>query len=66
MMTLSEFKTMLGELEAAGDIGPDTPVFVDHPARGLQDPVLNTSEKLRSGQHLMIIETPKDTIAEVS
>ncbi len=65
-MTLSEFKTLLDELEATGDIGPETQVYVDHPARGLQDPVVNTSEKLRSGAHLMIIETPKDTIAEVS
>lgn len=66
-MTLSEFKNMLDELEATGDIGPDTQVFVDHPARGLQDPVLNTAERFRdNGAHVMIIETPKDTIAEVS
>lgn len=65
-MTLAEFKTLLDELESAGEIGPDSQVFVDHPARGLQDPVVNTSEKLESGAHLMIIETPKDTIAEVS
>ena len=65
-MTLTEFRTLLDNLETAGEIGPDTQVFVDHPARGLQDPVINTLEKLRNGAHLMIIETPKDTVAEVS
>ena len=66
-MTLSEFRTMLEELEATGDIGPDTQVFVDHPARGLQDPVLNAAERLsNNGAHVIIIETPKDTIAEIS
>lgn len=64
-MTLAEFRTMLDDLETAGEIGPDTQVFVDHPARGLQDPVINTTEKLHNGTHLMILETPKDTIAEV-
>lgn len=65
-MTLTEFRTLLDDLETSGEIGPDTQVFVDHPARGLQDPVINTLEKLQNGVHLMIIETPKDTVAEVS
>lgn len=65
-MTLAEFKEMLNDLETAGEVGPATQVFVDHPARGLQDPVLCTSERLENGEHLIIIETPKDTVAEVS
>jgi len=65
-MTLSEFKGMLDDLESSGAVGPATQVFVDHPARGLQDPVLCTSERFRDGRHLIIIETPKDTVDEVS
>ena len=65
-MTLAELRNSLADLETAGEIGPETPVFVDHPARGLQDPVLYTSEKLTNGAHVIIIEAPKDTIEEVS
>jgi len=46
--------------------GPETQVFIDDPARGLQDPVFSTSERMVDGAHIVVIETPKDTIDEVS
>jgi len=64
-MTLAELRRELDNLETAGEVGPDTQVFVDDPSHGLQDPVLYTSEKFSNGAHLIIIQTPKDTIDEV-
>jgi hypothetical protein len=65
-MTLAELKRLLDDLGASEGFGPDTPVFIDDPADGLQDPVLYTAEKLKDGTPIIIIETPKDTIKEVS
>jgi len=65
-MTLAELKTLLDDLEAAEGFGPDTEVFIDDPTRGLESPVLNTSERFEDGAHVIIIETPKDTVDEVS
>lgn len=65
-MTLAEFKTLLDDLETAQRLGPGTPVFIDDPAGGLQEPVLSTLEKLRDGTPVIIIETPKNTVNEVS
>jgi hypothetical protein len=64
-VTLAEFRRLLDDLETASEVGPDTRVFVDCLTRGLQDPVLSTSEKSTDGARVLIIETPKDTIDEV-
>ncbi|MBN1319938.1 MAG: hypothetical protein JXA87_03765 [Thermoleophilia bacterium] len=64
-MRLAEFKSLLADLEETEGFGPDTQVFIDDPAGGLQEPVLYTSEKLGDGSPVVIIETPKDTIDEV-
>jgi len=64
-MTIAELKSLLDDLEATEGFGPDTQVFIDDPVGGLQDPVFYTSEKLRDGAYVIIIETPKNTINEV-
>jgi hypothetical protein len=65
-MTLAELKRLLDDLGAVNGVGPDTPVFIDDPAGGLQNPVFSTSEKVKDGRPIIIIETPKDTVKEVS
>ncbi len=65
-MTLGEVKQLLDHFEKTQGLGPETQVFIADPARGLQDPVFSTSERMVDGAHIVVIETPKDTIDEVS
>lgn len=65
-MTLAELQMMLKDLEATEGFGPDTQVFVDDPVAGPQEPVLYTSERLKDGAHVIVIEAPRDTINEVA
>ena len=65
-MTIAELKIFLDELVQRPGFGPDTDVFIDDAIGGLQEPAFTTTESHEDGTHIVIIETPKDTINEVT